>query len=88
MGSYFLGNKNLYLLFGVRLHLGLTDMISNDGGKNSINHFPIIQNEIEIKHSNYKQTFMYMLMLNTEINFDLGYLERSNCKRSAFMFFK
>ena len=88
MGSYFLGNKNLYLLFGVRLHVGLSDMIGKDGGLNSVDHFPILQNEVNLTHAEYQKTTMFMLMLNTEINFDLGYLARSNCKRSAFMLFK
>ena len=91
IGSFVMGSKNLYLVFGLRAHYGFQDILSKKGGKGSEVHFPI-EDELdtvngEFKFDNYKKTSPISLLAYLEINYDLAYLVRSNCKRTAFKFF-
>jgi hypothetical protein len=86
-----MGSKNLYLVFGLRAHYGFQDILSKKGGKDSEVHFPI-EDELdtvngEFKFDNYKKTSPISLLAYLEINYDLAYLVRSNCKRTALKLF-
>lgn len=91
IGSFLMGSKNLYLVFGLRAHYGFQDILSKEGGKGSNVYFPI-EDELdsvseEFKFDSYKKTSPISLLAYLEINYDLAYLVRSNCKRSALKFF-
>ena len=91
IGSFVMGSKNLYLVFGLRAHYGFQDILSKKGGKGSEVHFPI-EDELdtvngEFKFDNYKKTSPISLLAYLEINYDLAYLVRSNCKRTALKLF-
>ena len=91
IGSFVLGSNNLYLVFGLRAHYGFQDILSKKGGKGSEVYFPI-ENELdtvneEFKFDSYKKTSPISLLAYLEINYDLAYLVRSNCKRTALKFF-
>lgn len=89
IGSFVMGSNNLYLVFGVRAHYGFQDILSKEGGKNSEAYLPIENNELgaDFKFDNYKKTSPISLLAYLEINYDLAYLVRSNCKRTALKFF-
>lgn len=87
MGAYMLGSKNNYLTFGARLHVGLSDMISPEGGQNANAFYPVMNNEVDIEITEYSKTVPVYFTVNIEFNHDLGYLSRSKCKRTAFLFF-
>lgn len=90
MGTYFAAINNMYLLLGGRFHLGLSEVLNAQGGKNSAQfYYPILNDEIILSSSNSSKTFPFMLSFNAELNFDLAHLAaKSNCKRSAFMLIK
>lgn len=91
-GSFIIGSDNTYLVFGLRLHYGFQDLLSNSGGKNSTNYFPINGGEMDVYEAdftfdNYQPTNPISGLVYLEINYDLAYLVTSNCKRSAIRFF-
>ena len=92
IGSFMMGSNNLYLVFGLRAHYGFQDMLSDKGGKGSNFYFPIedvkaITGVENIKFESYKKTSPISLLAYLEVNYDLAYLVRSNCKRTALKFF-
>lgn len=92
IGSFMLGSNNTYLVFGVRAHYGFQDILSSEGGKNSNTPFPINNGEMNTQEENYeykdyKSTNPFSVLAYLEINYDLAYLVRSNCKRTALKFF-
>lgn len=92
VGSFMLGSKNLYLVFGIRAHYGFQDLLSNEGGRNSTKYFPVNNGELDsdtetFEFDNYKPTNPLSFMAYLEINYDLAYLARSHCKRTALKFF-
>lgn len=92
VGSFMLGSKNLYLVFGVRAHYGFQDLLSTEGGKNSNKYFPIANGELDddgntFEFENYKKTSPISAIAYLEINYDLAYLVSSHCKRTALKFF-
>lgn len=91
-GSFLLGNNNSYLVFGIRVHYGLRDLLTNKGGKNTNSPFPINNGERRLEDPNfeydsYKITNQISGLIYLEFNYDLAYLVRSNCKRTAIKFF-
>jgi hypothetical protein len=92
VGSFMLGSDNLYLVFGIRAHYGFQDLLSKEGGKGSNTHFPVENGELNegvevFKFDKYKRTSPISLLAYLEVNYDLAYLVRSNCKRTALKFF-
>lgn len=89
IGSFVMGSKNLYLVFGLRAHYGFQDILSKEGGKNSEVYLPVENEELgeNFKFDSYKKTSPISLLAYLEINYDLAYLVRSNCKRTALKFF-
>ncbi len=91
-GSFILGGDNAYLVFGLRIHYGLQDLLSNAGGKNSTNYFPINNGEMNVYESgfefdSYQPTNPISGLVYLEFNYDLAYLVRSSCKRTVLRFF-
>ena len=91
-GSYIVGGDNAYLVFGIRLHYGFQDLLSNEGGKNSKSYFPIKNGEMDVyepdfEFSNYQTTNAISGLIYLEFNYDLAYLVRSSCKRTVLRFF-
>lgn len=92
VGSFMLGSDNLYLVFGLRAHYGFQDLLSEEGGKNSNLYFPVENGELDeggdsFTFDEYKKTSPISLLAYLEVNYDLAYLVRSNCKRTALKFF-
>ncbi len=85
-GSFIMGNDNTYLIFGLRIHYGFQDLLSQAGGKNSNNYFPI-NNEENFEFKNYKPTNPLSGIIYLELNYDLAYLVSSKCKRTVIRFF-
>ena len=91
-GSFIFGGDNAYLVFGLRLHYGFQDLLSNAGGKNSTNYFPINNGEMDVYESgfefnSYQPTNPISGLVYLEFNYDLAYLVRSSCKRTVLRFF-
>jgi hypothetical protein len=92
VGSFMMGSENLYLVFGLRAHYGFQDILSADGGKNSNKYLPVQGTELDdgdniFQFEDYKKTSPISLLAYLEVNYDLAYIVRSNCKRSAIKFF-
>lgn len=91
-GSYIIGGDNTYLVFGLRMHYGFQDILSNEGGKNNREHFPISNGEMDnyepdFKFESYKPTNSISGLVYLEFNYDLAYLVSSSCKRTVLRFF-
>jgi hypothetical protein len=91
-GSFMLGTQNTYLVLGFRVHYGLQDLISKKGGKDLNSYYPINNGELEsfepgFQFDEYKVTNPLSAVVYLEVNYDLAYLTRSNCKRTALKFF-
>jgi len=94
IGSFMLGSDNLYLVFGIRAHYGFQDLLSKEGGKGGDIYFPVEDGELNegegtenFRFDSYKRTSPVSLIAYLEVNYDLAYLVRSNCKRTALRFF-
>tara|TARA_B110000211_G_C14068205_1_gene548671 strand:- start:1761 stop:2513 length:753 start_codon:yes stop_codon:yes gene_type:complete len=92
IGSFMMGSKNLYLVFGLRAHYGFQDILSDEGGKNSNVYFPVNDGQLNtgvdtFEFESYKKTSPISLLAYLEVNYDLAYIVRSNCKRTALKFF-
>lgn len=91
-GSFIFGGDNAYLVFGLRLHYGFQDILSNEGGKGSTKYYPINSGEMEVydpdfQFSNYQPTNPISGLAYLEFNYDLAYLVTSSCKRTVIRFF-
>lgn len=91
-GSFLVGSNNSYLVFGIRIHYGLQDILTAEGGKNTKSPFPINNGERSFddpnfEYDDYKITNQISGLIYLEFNYDLAYLVRSNCKRTAIKFF-
>lgn len=91
-GSFMLGTDNTYLILGFRVHYGLQDILSEDGGKDLNTYYPVNNQELEtfepgFQFENYKPTNPLSAIVYLEVNYDLAYLTRSECKRTALKFF-
>ena len=91
-GSFLLGSQNTYLVLGFRVHYGLQDLISDKGGKDQTVYYPINNQELDsyepgFQFEDYKATNPLSAVVYLEINYDLAYLTRSECKRTALRFF-
>lgn len=91
-GSFMLGSNNAYLVFGIRIHYGFQDLISDEAGKNSNTYYPINNGELEVYEAGfsfdeYQKTSPLSALAYLEFNYDLAYLVRSECKRTALRFF-
>lgn len=92
VGSFMLGSKNLYLVFGIRAHYGFQDLLSEEGGKNTNKYFPVTDGELDsdsevFEFKDYAATSPISLIAYLEVNYDLAYLSTSHCKRTALKFF-
>lgn len=91
-GSFMLGANNTYLVFGLRVHYGFQDLITSEGGKGSDTYLPVSNGELDVyepgfSFDDYKPTTPLSALVYLEINYDLAYLVRSECKRTALRFF-
>ncbi len=91
-GSFIFGGDNAYLVFGLRFHYGFQDLLSNTGGKNSKNYFPINDGKMNnyesgFEFDSYQPTNPISGLIYLEFNYDLAYLVRSSCKRTVLRFF-
>ena len=87
-GSYVLGAENVYLAMGLRFSYVFTDVISVEGGKNTTNYYPTQNNYAPSPaFLEYKPTTPFSALFMIEINYDLGYLARAACGRTAIMLF-
>jgi len=87
-----LGTNNTYLVFGLRLHYGFQDLLSSDAGQNSNTFYPVNNGELEVyepgfSFDKYISTTPLSALAYLEIDYDLAYLVRSECKRTALRFF-
>ena len=91
-GSYIFGGDNAYLVFGLRIHYGIQDILSNEGGRNLTKHYPINDGEMDVYSSDfefnsYAPTNPISGLAYLEFNYDLAYLVTSSCKRTVIKFF-
>ena len=91
-GSFMLGTQNTYLVLGFRVHYGLQDLISEKGGKDLNSYYPLNNGELDefengFQFEEYKATNPLSAVVYLEVNYDLAYLTRSKCKRTALKFF-
>jgi hypothetical protein len=91
-GSFIFGGDNAYLVFGLRLHYGFQDILSNEGGRGSKKYYPINNGEMEdyesgFEFNKYQPTNPISGLAYLEFNYDLAYLVTSSCKRSVIRFF-
>ena len=89
-----LGSNNTYLVFGIRVHYAFQDLLTTEGGKGEETAlpYPINNGEMDyqaepISFDEYKPLNAISAIAYLEINYDLAYLVRSNCKRTAIKFF-
>ncbi|MDC1188207.1 hypothetical protein N8089_00280 [Flavobacteriales bacterium] len=94
VGSFMLGSNNTYLVFGIRVHYAFQDLLTTEGGKGEETAlpYPINNGEMDyqaepISFDEYKPLNAISAIAYLEINYDLAYLVRSNCKRTAIKFF-
>ena len=91
-GSFMLGANNTYLVFGLRIHYGFLDLITYEGGRGFDTYLPVRNGELDeyepgFTFDGYKPTTPLSALAYLEINYDLAYLVRSECKRTALRFF-
>ena len=81
-GGMLAGTENFRVILGFRVMYTFTDIVSADGQKNN---FPTGN-----KYGTYQQSNPISAMLVMELNYDLGFLAKSNCKKKkrSFLFFK
>ncbi len=71
---------------GVRFTYSFTDLISAEGGANESFSYPLNDAIVRKEYDSYKLTKPVTAQLITELNFDIGYLAKSNCKRGRVSF--
>lgn len=71
---------------GVRFSYSFTDAISEEGGANSSYSYPLNDAIVRKSYPTYKATKPITAQFLTELNFDIGYLSKSNCKRGRISF--
>ncbi len=91
-GSFMLGAQNTYLVFGLRVHYGFQDLLTSEAGKGQNAYYPINKGELDdvepgFQFDKYQKTSPLSALLYLELNYDLAYLVRSECKRTALRFF-
>lgn len=87
-GSYVVGTNNLYLTMGFRMTYGFNDLIDQDGGFNQANYYPFLGSYTpDFPYESYKATNPFTFNFIMELNYDLGYIAKSNCNREAIIFF-
>ncbi len=82
-GSILFATDNIYSTIGIRFDTGLTDLISNAGGKGTTKYYPIDSPDFSTTYQKYAVTFPISVQLMLELNWDLGYFARSKCKKRA-----
>lgn len=87
-GANFIGSDIFSLIIGFRFIYGLSDIISEDGGKTQTTSYPLNDSFYEAEYTSYKQTNPFSALIIAELNFDLGYFANSKCgKRTKFITF-
>ena len=82
-GSILFATDNIYGTLGIRFDTGVSDIISNAGGKNSTKYYPIDNADLTTNYAKYAGTFPISVQMMLELNWDLGYFARSKCKKRA-----
>ncbi len=85
-GSNFIQANAVTVTMGFRFNYSFTDLLSPNGRNSSNVSYPINDLGIAKTYSDYAPTKVYAAMLHLELNFDLGYFVRSNCKRQRVSF--
>lgn len=81
-GALLAGTENFRVTLGFRVMYAFDDLISLNGQQNN---FPTGN-----KYDTYKKTNPLSAMMMMELNYDLGFLSSTNCKKKkvSFLFFK
>ncbi|MCX6180310.1 MAG: outer membrane beta-barrel protein [Bacteroidetes bacterium] len=82
-GNVLFATDNIYGTLGIRFDTGISDLISNDGGKNTVHYYPMDYSDLTTTYAKYAATFPISVQLMFEVNWDLGYFARSKCKKRA-----
>jgi hypothetical protein len=85
-GGNLIQSGSLTWTIGVRFSYSFTDAISADGGANEDYTYPLNDAVMRKAYPSYKATKPITAQLMTELNFDIGYLTKSNCKRGRVSF--
>ena len=81
-GGLLAGTENFRVILGIRVLYALDDIISQQGQNNN---FPSGN-----KYGSYQKSNPLSAMMVLEMNYDLGFLAKTNCKKkkTSFLFFK
>ncbi len=81
-GGMLAGTENFRVILGFRVMYALDDIVSPQGQNN---YFPTGN-----KYGSYQKSNPLSAMMVMELNYDLGFLAKSNCKKkkTSFLFFK
>ncbi len=77
-GGYLIGTENFRVILGFRLSYALNDIISESG---KLINFPSF-----VKYENYSPSKPLTAMMMLELNYDIGYFTKSNCKKRKTSF--
>ena len=78
-GTNLMGNGGLMLSLGIRLSYGLSDIVSDLGGKGK-SYYPLADG-INAKAQGYAATNTAYVGIHLSLDFDLGYFVSSSCGR-------
>lgn len=85
-GGHVIQAENFFGSVGFRFAYGMDDIISENGGQNSLSYYPISQGyTADPAYTEYKATNPFSVMVSLEINYDFGFLATAKCGKRAYI---
>ena len=86
-GAYIQLADNLYANIGIRAGYTLSDITSDAGGRNKPYSTAFYSGNPQDQNQSYKASHPFYIGIGLELDYDLGYLSRSSCRRSKLLSF-